>query len=122
MKIVNEMLFVNNPHVKKIDFNFKIENGKNILNLAGNKDIEQVGCIRQMPLHKLNVEGLRWKNNEIAQMRGMPLEELNIAGTKIDKFAFVDAIPNLKKLTITKGTAPQKVLARLRDKMLVVEK
>lgn len=122
MKIINEMLFVNNPHVKHIAFDFKNENGKNILNLAGNTDIEQVGCIRQMPLHKLNVEGLSLKNNETAQMRGMPLEELNVAGTNIDKFAFVDAIPNLKKLTITKGVASQEVLADLHSKMQVIEK
>ena len=122
MKIIKEMLYVNNPHLDQIYFHFEKRNGKNYLDLSGNSEMEQVGCIRLMPLHYLNVEGLNLVNRETLQMRGMPLEELNIAGTKIDNYSFLESIPNLKKLTITKGSCPAPKLAELRLRMTVIEK
>ncbi|MCM8538236.1 MAG: protein kinase [Lentisphaeraceae bacterium] len=122
MKIIPAMLLVNNPHVKKVNFSFVQKDGKNILDLSGNSTLEQVGCIRKMPLHKLNVEGTNLAYRETLQMRGMPLEELNIAGTRIKSFSFLKALPNLKKLVISKGACPPELLAELRAEMEVIEK
>ena len=122
MKIIKEMLYVNNPHLDNVFFHFENKNGKNYLDLSGNPDMDQVGCIRLMPLHYLNVEGLNLENRETLQMRGMPLEELNISGTSINNYSFLESIPNLKKLTITKGSCPPKRLAELRQRMTVIEK
>ena len=122
MKIINAMLYINNPHLSKVKFSFKKVDGKNILDLSGNPKMEQVGCIRLMPLHSLNVEGLNLPDRETLQMRGMPLEELNIAGTKIKSLSFLESIPNLKKLTISKGMCTEKMLQELRKRMTVIEK
>ena len=122
MKIIKEMLYVNNPHLDHVFFHFEKKDGKNYLDLSGNSEMEQVGCIRLMPLHYLNVEGLQLENRETLQMRGMPLEELNIARTKINNFSFLESIPNLKKLTVSKGVCPPKLLSQLRQRMTVVEK
>ena len=122
MKIIKEMLYVNNPHLDHVFFHFEKKKGKNYLDLSGNPEMEQVGCIRLMPLHVLNVEGLALVNRETLQFRGMPLEELNIAGTQIDSFSFLESIPNLQKLTVSKGVCPQKLLKKLRKRMTVIEK
>ena len=122
MQIIKEMLYVNNPHLDNIFFHFEKRNGKNYLDLTGNNEMEQIGCIRLMPLHYLNVEGLDLVNRETLQLRGMPLEELNISGTKIDNYSFLESIPNLKILTITKNTCSKEKLSELRLRMTVIEK
>ena len=122
MKIINAMLYINNPHLSKVNFSFKKIDGKNVLDLSGNPEMDQVGCIRLMPLHSLNVEGLDLIDRETLQMRGMPLEELNIAGTKIKSLSFLESIPNLKKLTISRGMCSAKMLQDLRERMTVIEK
>jgi len=122
MKIIKEMLYVNNSHLENVFFHYEKKDGKNYLDLSGNQEMEQVGCIRLMPLHFLNVEGLPLENKETLQMRGMPLEELNIAGTLIDNFSFLESIPNLKELTISRGTLSKQKIAELRTRMTVIEK
>ena len=122
MKIIKEMLYVNNPHLDNIFFHFEKKDGKNYLDLSGNPNMEQVGCIRLMPLHYLNLEGLSLDNKETLQMRGMPLEDLNIAGTMINNFSFLESIPNLKKLTVSKGACSQELLEELRQRMTVIER
>lgn len=122
MKIIKEMLFINNPHLDTVFFHYENRNGKNFLDLTGNENMDQIGCIRLMPLHVLNVEGLSLPNRETLQLRGMPLEELNIAGTLIDNYSFLESIPNLKRLTISKGSCGPERLAELKMRMTVIEK
>ena len=122
MKIVHAMLYVNNPEVEAIHFDFKQIKGKNHLDLRGNPGITQIGCSRTMPLHSLNVEGLPLLNHETNQMRGMPLEKLNIAGTRISSFSFLDTLPNLEELTISRKALKPSKLKKLRQRMKVILK
>jgi eukaryotic-like serine/threonine-protein kinase len=122
MEFVKVMLLVNNPFLKKVNFKFTQKGGKNQLDLSGNSLLEQVGCIREMPLHKLNVEGLNLVDHETAQFRGMPLEDLNVAGTQISDFNFLATIPNLKRLTLSKGSCSKELIESLRARMEVIEK
>ena len=117
MQVVREMMFINNRNLKKLNFTFKVEHGKNILDLSENPNLHQIGCIRMTPLHKLVVSGVPLGNGETAQFRGMPLEELDISGTKINRLDFVKAIPNLKKLIISKGQFPVSLLKKVRKEM-----
>jgi serine/threonine protein kinase len=119
---IKAMLKVNNPELKVINLNYQLVKGKNILDLTGNPNMEQVGCIRKMPLHKLNLEDLPLINKETAQFRGMPLEELNLAGTKISDFKFLQSTPNLKKLIISKGQMKSSLLKKWSKQIKIVIK
>ena len=115
-------MLINNPHMSQIKFYFEHIEGRNILDLSGNPGMKEVGCMRMMPLHSLNLQGSGLPDKETLLIRGMPLEELNVAAPRITNFGFLRTLPNLKRLIISKGQMPAKLRRKWRKVVNIIEK
>ena len=100
------------------------KNGRNSLDLSGNPRLKNlhISSLTSLPIHSINLEGLWLNNYNASKLATMPLEEINLAGDHAADLEFINDIPTLKKLTVTKGQYPEFTLDRLRKKISVISK
>jgi len=98
------MLKHNNPQVKKWKLNFTYNDETTSLNIANNRKMTNIGCLRNLPIDNLNISHTEiWQEWVIAEM---PLVELNIRNTNLKSIDDVLKIETLRKLIVSKKQFP----------------
>ena len=112
--------FVNEKY-GAINFNFYREGDLNCIDLSNSKPIRvHFSSLQKLPIHKLNVQGLKISEYNARYIATMPLEELNFATLKsVDLDTFLK-IKTLKKITLPIGMYPDRDIKKLEKKMQVI--
>jgi hypothetical protein len=94
-----------NPEVKTVHFDFYTRNGKNYLDLSGNEHLARpkLELLAGLPIHNLNLEGLRIAYFDLKYLQNMPIEELNLNVPTIVECYLISKIQSLKVLILKKG-------------------
>ena len=105
IEVCKFMLKHNNPQVKKWRLEFTYNDETTSLNIANNRKMTSIGCLRNLPIDHLNVANTDiWQEWVIAEM---PLVELNIRNTKIKSIDEILKIDTLRKLVVSKKQFPK---------------
>ena len=105
IEVCKFMLRHNNPQVKKWRFNFTYNDEMTSLNVANNRKMTNIGCLRNLPIDHLNISNTEiWQEWVLAEM---PLVELNIRNTKLKSIDEILKIETLQKLTVSKKQFPK---------------
>ena len=105
IEVCKFMLKHNNPQVRKWKLNFTYNDETTSLNIAYNKKMTNIGCLRKLPIDHLNISNTEiWQEWVIAEM---PLVELNIRNTNLKSIDEILKIETLRKLVVSKKQFPK---------------
>ena len=108
IEVCKYMLMHNNPQVKKWNIDFTYNDETTSLNIANNRKMTNIGCLRNLPIDHLNISNTEiWQEWVIAEM---PLVELNIRNTKLKSIEEILKIETLRKLIVSKKQFPNIIL------------
>jgi len=122
MRLVRYMIRFTNPQAKNLHCEYRIENGLVHMDISNNPELNSLYALKGLPLASLNIENTGITPGQMRFLEGMPIRTLNFAGTPIRNFPFLENLPYLNTITISRNHYSVKKLTPLYRKYTVIQK